>query len=605
MGALPPKIAALLNKGLASHKAGDLQAAMASYNAVLKKKPFQPDALWLMGVALIGTGDIPAAVEWLKRAIKHRPQDAAIWNDLGMAQEAAGNLQAALEAFKTAVNLDPQLPAALVNVARYVLEEGNPEEALIDIERALKVQPQLVEAHNTRGLALSALGREGDALKSFSTALTYAPADAAVLFNKGELLRKKGDVDGAQVFLKRAVLAGPKGSLNWAKATMTLGSILAQSGQEEAALIQYDAVLRGRPDHIETLVNRGELKRSQGDIKSAAADFLAALEVDSACAEAKLNLSFLHLLQRKWAEGWDGHEARWLVDDVNSVTRSHGLPAWNGSLTAGLRLLVWGEQGLGDQILFSEQLVDIISGGITLRLEVDRRLVLLFERSFPGVSVLEYDSIPPEEFSSFDAQIALGSLGQFLRRSSESFPKSKPYLMADTEQTDRLRQKYLERAAGRAIVGVAWHSINPRSGLDKSLPLDQWKTILSNRNALFVSLQYGDVRNVVAEVSQLTGADILIDEDVDPFSDFDAAAAQVAATDLVISTSNTAVHLAGALGKKVWLMVPAIPEWRWGLEGASVPWYPRLTLFRQEKRGEWSPVLAQVSAALTNWISGD
>ncbi|MDA0657028.1 MAG: hypothetical protein O2912_11535, partial [Proteobacteria bacterium] len=101
------------------------------------------------------------------------------------------------------------------------------------------------------------------------------------------------------------------------------------------------------------------------------------------------------------------------------------------------------------------------------------------------------------------------------------------------------------------------------------------------------------------------GADILIDDDVDPFSDFDAAAAQVAATDLVISTSNTAVHLAGALGKKVWLMVPAIPEWRWGLEGASVPWYPRLTLFRQEKRGEWSPVLAQVSAALTNWISGD
>ena len=552
MSALSPKIAALLNKGLESHKAGDLHAAIAAYSTVLKKKPLQADALWLKGAAFLGLGEPNVALEWLEKASRYRRNDAGILNDLGLAHEALGQRDQARKHFEDALAIDPHIPSALANMARYKLDEGDPVTALEIAEQAVAGDPNLVEAHNVKALALWKLGRLIEAEKVFAAALSIAPANTEILFNKGELHREAGQVNAAQVDLERTVNVAEIGSINWVKAKMTLGLIQKQKGAIEAALEYYESVLNIRPDHIATLVNRGEAYQVVGDLDSAFADFSQAVSRDPDSAEARFALACLDLLQRNWLVGWEKYEARWGMKDFNSIQRARNIPAWDGSRNDGKELLVWGEQGLGDQVMFINQISDLIDHKVSFALEVDRRLVPLLRRSFPTLKAYGYDSIPEHVISTFDAQVSMGSLGRFLRPDASSFPGPQAYLKSDPSQTSLLRQKYERLASGRKIVGIAWHSINAHIGQAKSLPLHNWGPILTSGNTLFVSLQYGDVQETVRQAVQQHGAEIITDEAVNPMQDFDAAASQMAAMDLVVATSNSAVHLAGALGQQVW-----------------------------------------------------
>ena len=601
VNALTPKIAALLDKGLASHKAGDLQAAISAYSAVLKKKPLQADALWLKGAAFLGLGEPKVALEWLGKALRRRPTDAGILNDLGMAHEALGQRSQARKCFEDALAIDSNIPSALANIARYELNDGHAVAALEMAARAAAIDPNLIEAHNVKALALWELDRVIEADNVFTTALTIAPKNAELLFNRGELYRETGLYDVAQVDLERAVKLAEIGSINWAKAKMTLGLIKKQQGAIEEALEFYDSVLRVCPDHTQTLVNRGEVKQPLGDFDGAYADFTKAVLIDPDSAAAKFALACLDLLKREWSTGWEKFEARWGMKDFNSIPRAKNIPAWNGSTQADEKLLIWGEQGLGDQVMFISQLSDLIDRKIPFALEVDKRLVKLLRRSFPSLDIYGYDMVPEVFVPKFDAQVPVGSLGRFLRSEASFFPKPKAYLKSDIGQTSRLRKKYERLASGRKIVGISWHSINAQIGQAKSLRLHNWRTILTTENVLFVSLQYGDVKETVREAVQKYGAEIFIDEAVNPMEDFDAAASQAAAMDLVVSTSNTTVHLAGALGQQVWVMVPAYPEWRWGLKGDTVPWYENVRLFRQPTVGDWDSVLDQVAQELGVW----
>lgn len=602
-GTLSPKLSALLDRGIASHRAGDVQAALAMYNAVLKKKPLQADALWLKGSAYVSLGDGQAAVEWLTKAAKRRPNDAAIINDLGMAYEAAGDIPAARDAYSKAYALNSDVPSTRVNVARFALKDGDAAKALEEADKAIKAQPNLVEAHNVRGLALQAANRDDEALAAFAVALAQSPNDSGVLFNKGALLRSKGDIEGAKIALERAVIAAKVGSDDWAKSKMTLGLAYVDVGDYAAAGILYNEVLAHDPDHVETLINRADNMKLLGDIPAAEQGYDAALELEDDNATARSNRAFIHLVKRNWATGWDDHEARWAIEQPASVHRGRGIPPWDGSGENAPSVLVWGEQGLGDQILYLAPLDDLVATGARPTLELDPRLVPVAQRSFPDIEVFEYGALDDDQLLEFDYQIPVGSLGRFLRRSADAFPEPKPYMKADPILTNELRKAYVEKASGRKLVGLAWNSVNPKTGARKSLPLEQWDSILSEADSLFVSLQYGDVEEAVTKASEATGANIFVDGEIDPITDFDAAAAQVAAMDLVIATSNTAVHLAGALGKTVWVMVPAIPAWRWGLEGDSAPWYPNLRIFRQPEPGDWASVINDVTNALAEWQS--
>lgn len=589
MAGLPPKLTALLNKGLDLHKSGDLDGALAAYNSVLKKKPQNADALWLKGAAMIGKGEASGAVPVLERAAKRRPDDAEILNDLGMAYEAASDVDSARDAFLKALKLNDSLPSAMINVARYAIKEGDPSRALEMTDRALKIIPHLVEGHNTRGLAYRALGENDQALKSFAAALAIKSDDTTVLFNKGDILRFISDIEGARITLMRAQDIAEAGSADWVKATMTLGLIAAKTGDVDGALQHYDSALSYDPSHIESLTNRGELKQSLGDFDGAVADYDTALALDPEQPSAIYNKSRLNLLQGQWAEGWIGYEARWQIDDFEFEPHDRGLPLWDGTDVGDGTVLLWGEQGLGDHVQFASQIGDVISRGIEPVLEIDPRLVPLFERNF-GCPVFAFGEVPFDTVSTVKAQCALGSLGRFLRQSEDAFQPPRAYLRPEQDQVATLRKKYLEKAAGRPIVGVAWTSMNPTYGSEKSLPLQNWSSLLDKFDAFYVSLQYGNVRPEIEAAS----APVWIDDTVDQMVDIEAAVAQIGAVDLVISISNTAVHLAGAQGVPTWVIVPAIPEWRWGIDRKHSPWYPDVSIYRQSSPGDWQSALDSV-----------
>lgn len=602
--ALTPALAGLLDKGLEFHKSGDVKAAIKSYEAVLKKRPSQPDALWLKGVAKLSMGEPEAAVKLIELAFRGRPEDPEILNDLGMAQEAAGAEQAAQTSFDKALELNPDLPSVLVNVARCALASGNTENALKTSSRAVELQPEMSDAHNIRGLALKQLGQFEDARAAFSVALSIEPHNVPILINMGEFLRERGQLDRAQTTLEQALAATQKGTVDWVNATLTLGLVFAKTGRYDDARERYNSILALVPDHLESLVNRGELNQSTGYVEAAEADYNAALKIAPESSTAQYNLGRLHLLKQNWEKGWIAHESRWRTPEFAAQDRSRNIPVWNGALRPDLNLLVWGEQGLGDQVLFASQIAELIAKGVLPTLEVDPRLAPTLQRSFSCLSVCGYDDIDAGTVISFENQIPIGSLGRILRKTASDFPPGSSYLVADTDLTRELRDRYLSRAKGRKIVGIAWNSINPTFGVQKSLPLEHWEAILRHhRDALFISLQYGDIRNEVMQASRVSGADIFIDDEVDPVGDFDAAVAQIAAMDLIISTSSTAVHLAGALGVKTWVMVRCVPEWRWGLEGKRVPWYDSVRVYRQPEQGNWTPVLTDVAGDLERWLS--
>ncbi len=345
-------------------------------------------------------------------------------------------------------------------------------------------------------------------------------------------------------------------------------------------------------------MNRGEVRQRQGDIDGAKQDYDQALVVNPVSATAHFNRGQHCLLKEQWTEGWAGYGWRWQSEHFDSKKRDHGLPVWDGALEDNLTLLIWGEQGIGDQILFASLLDELVARSLSFVVEIDPRLVPLLQRGRTGFTVYGYDRVPEEVLSRCQSQLPIGSLGAFLRSKPEDFPGNSAFIEADAERIAILKQTYQVKANGRPIVGVAWHSANPTFGEDKSLSLEAWAPILKTGDAQFVSLQHGDVKTDVEAACNAFGVEIMIYGDIDPMTDVDLAAAQIAAMDLVITTSNTVAHLSGALGQETWVMVHKVPEWRWGLERTDSLWYPNVRLFRQTVAQDWSGPVTDVASAL-------
>lgn len=599
MSKISPEIASRLDEGFTKHKAGDLKGALILYEKVLKKHPAQPDALWLKGTIFLQSGDPHLAIPLIEKAIKARPDDAAIWNDLGMALEATGDQAGSRKVFEKAVALDPTQASAQINLARFLVGDRDFDAALDAIDKAIGAQAYLPEAHNVRGSVLRDLGRLDESLAAYATGLSHDPHNAEILVNKGLLLHQQNDLLGTRTALERALKVAPEGTAPWADATMTLGVISAEAGNLEDALDIYDQVIGVCPDHVITRINRGGVRERTGQLDGADSDYRAALAIDPGCKDAQYNLSRLQLLRGQWSDGWDGYETRWGVSSFVSKKRDRGLPLWDGNDLPGQELLIWGEQGVGDQILFSGILSNLSDLDLEVVVEIEPRLVPLIQRASQTLSVYGYDSLPEEVIKSCRAQIPIGSLGRLFRRSLADFASPQSHIKADERSVADLANKYKAHAEGRLMVGIAWHSVNPSFGTAKSLSLEQWSPILKSENAFFVSLQYGDTGAAIADAENNTGVRIFSDPDVDPMQSLDAAASQIAALDLVIATSGTAVHLAGALGKEAWVMVPKFPEWRWGLSGDAALWYPNVQIFRQTEKDQWSEVLDTVAKALS------
>lgn len=263
-------------------------------------------------------------------------------------------------------------------------------------------------------------------------------------------------------------------------------------------------------------------------------------------------------------------------------------------------MLIWSEQGVGDEIMFANAIPDVVAAGARLVIECNERFVPIFERSFPGAVVCARRDPANSAISAagIDYQISMASLCLHYRRDSAAFSAAPgAYLIADEGLRDACRVRYDGWGDGLKI-GLSWRSGNPVVGTERSAPIELWDGILCQPDCVLVSLQYGDVTGDIADVQNRLGIEIHVDDDIDPLASMDDWLAQVAAMDLVISVDNSTVQVSGSLGVPTWTLLSYVPEWRWLAAGSHNPWHPHMQVFRQSRLGDWAPVFNAVGARL-------
>ncbi len=314
------------------------------------------------------------------------------------------------------------------------------------------------------------------------------PNHADAIHLLGMVAFQAGDLERAAATICRAIALHPTA----ASYHSNLGNVLQAQDKLDEAAASYRQALALRPDLAETHVNLGNILQQLGDVDGSLAEFRVALQSNSDMAEAAVAESGALLLKGEFAAGWSNFDLRWRTRDFDTSMRTYPQPLWDGKPLASGRLLVWGEQGVGDEIMFAGLIPDLIATGIPVVIDCDRRLAPLFARSFPGVPVISgYDPSKQPELE-IAAHLPSGSLARFFRSSLAAFAAVKsPYLFADAAERERLRSKCDD---GRPLIGLAWHTRNAKSGRRRSIALSMLAPLFDNPRLKWISLQYGRSR---------------------------------------------------------------------------------------------------------------
>jgi tetratricopeptide (TPR) repeat protein len=558
--------------------------------------PGQARAHRLLGIALLRLDRPADALASLERAIALVPDSAAAHGARADALSGLGRLAEAVESYDRALALRPDSIEDWCNRGAALFELGRYEEAIGNCDRIVALDPHFAPAHFNRGNALARLGRHDEAVASYDQALAIDPNSADALNNRANALGELGREQEALTSLDRALAADPahRGAL------ITRSAILGKLERHQEALASCERALARAPDDPEALLARARALIGLDRFEDAVATLDRAIAIAPHSIETKWNKSLLCLSLGRLAEGWALYEHRW-QGAKGLVPRRYAQPRWNGQRLDGT-LLVWSEQGLGDEILHSGMVADLAGRARAVVLEVEPRLVRLFARSFPGIDVVaQQDGLYAGEI---DAHEPLGGLGRYFRASFEAFPRRQQgYLIADRARAAELRQRLA--ADRRAVIGLSWISRATASGPSKSAKLSDFEPLLRLLGCRFVDLQYGDTAAERAAIERDLDIEIERLPDIDNMNDIDGLAALITACDLVVTVSNTTAHLAGALGKPTWVMVPSghARMWYWHKDRADSPWYPRLRVRRQMQGQPWADLASAVTREVSTFIA--
>ena len=551
-----------LQRAIGFHQTGKLQQAELICQQILQIHPQHFTALHLLGVIAYQVENFEIAVDLIQQAVKVDPNQSSCFFSLGLTLKKQGRLGEAINAYYKVLEIEPKNADAYNNLGNILGLSGQLEEAVDTYRKALEINPDDIRTYNNLSVVFQKQGKLAEAIDTYYKVLEIDSTDARIYNN--------------------------------------LGILLKEQGKFKEAIDAYCKALEIFPGYAEAYNNLGNVLQLQGNFEDAAVVYKKALEINSQFSEAHKNLGMLLLLTGELEHGWEKYEWRWKCHDFPSENRNFPQPLWDGTGLSDKSVLVWTEQGVGDEIMFANMLDTLSWMAAEIITECEERLVPLFQRSFPKIQFVSREQKPNPILlnKDIDYQVPIGSLAQWLRKNESQFPKKGSYLSASSEKVSQLRDKYKGLTDDRFLVGISWKSINHGIEKEKSTILENWTPILSQPDCFFVNLQYGDIKQEIGEYYSSTGILIYTDQEINPLTNLDNFAAQISALDLVISISNTTVHISGALGKKVWTLLPYVPDWRWMLKREDTPWYPTMKLFRQSQMNDWRDVFQRVSLAL-------
>ena len=580
MGAAPivPKL------GLTGVETAGSAAALARLNAAIGElRALSAEPLIRRAAAALNAGDLQEGARWAIQALEKDETSGVAWYVLAFARERAGDFASSLNCFEKALELLPDHAQIANDLGRLALRMGMREQAEKLYIHFIQRTPESPEGYN----------------------------------NLVSVMREQGRYDEAIEVLKATIAQHPTNPMLW----NSLGTVMTELGDMANAMTFYDEALRLQPDFPKARYNRSATRLAMGEAKGALADCDAALAGQVAEDDRQMMLlarATMLIELGRIGEGWDQYEVRLnhQYDDATNFLIDR--PAWKpGDDLAGKYLLVVAEQGLGDEVLFANVLEDVsraLGPDGRLALSVERRLTPLFERSFPDASVGHHVTVTfqartvrlvphvEDELESIDLWAPMASLLRQYRRTADAFPVRDRYLTPDPERIAHWRSVLSGAPAGRKV-GLLWKSAIKAQGRDRYFsPFDAWAPVLQTQGTTFVNLQYGDCAEELERAKRDFGIDIWTPPGIDLKNDLDDLAALCCAMDLVLGFSNATFNIAAACGAPAWLISTKGVWPRLGTR--RYPWYPQARVFISEVDGDWSPVMAEIAAALDEFAQG-
>lgn len=622
----------LFARAYAAHRDGRLTEAERDYRATLDADPVHTDALHLLGVLRHQQGRHEEAVDLVGRAVALRPDDAGLQLNLGNALKALGRLDGAIERFRNALSLAPEFPLAHYNLGNAYALAGRHADAVDAFERSLRLQPNDASTYNNLGNALHAIGRSDEAIAAFSRALALRPGHAGAHNNLGMALAALGRPDEAIDQFRAALAAQP----NYVAAHFNLGNTLDAVGRHVQACAAFEAALALQSAFPPALLGLGNALAAQGRHAEAVPRFERAVGLDPQLALAWLGLGNAHhalgahdaalrafdqalrlrpdlasaqlnraltlLTLGDLARGLPAYESRLAIAsgaaaDAGTAVDTPALPRWRGEPIGERTLLIEAEQGFGDTLQFLRF--------VPLACERASRVVLTVQRELaPLVAPLAKDwrialTIAGETRPKADLHCPLLSLPLALGTTLDTLPPARRYV--DVPPAYRRRWRGSLGGHAKIKIGLAW-SGRIQAQENRAMPVATLAPLFALKGIDWLVLQPNlsdDDENALDTLARTAS----IHRFGTRISDFADTAAIVDRLDAIVSIDTSIAHLAGALGKPLWLMLPFAADWRWFTNTDRSPWYPNARLVRQPSPGQWAPVVEAVAQALSRELS--
>lgn len=614
-------VTAAIEEGQAHHIGGRLDKAATAYKHALLLWPEHPDALHLLGMIARQVGNNTLAVDRFKRAIIVSPRIASFHVNLANALTALGELDDAAAACRQALAVDtefveahnslgnvlqrqgkfddavtayhralastPDYVEANINLAVALQAQGKFDDAVAACHRALDLKPDCAEARNNLGITLQKQGKLAEAIVAYDGALASKPNYPEALTNLGEALREQGRLEDALAVCQKALALQP----TFAGTHNHLANILHELGRLDEAIDAYHGALALNSDFPVAHNGLGNALKDQGRLDEAMVAYQRALSLNPGLAEAHMNLATVLLLRGDFAKGFDRFQ--WRQQFRNQQRRDIAKPEWNGGALAGRTIMLHAEGGHGDTFQFVRYAPILRDRGARVIVECWSPQERLLRSAKSIDALVTKGSLLPD----FDVHAPMMSLPHLLGTTIDTIPANIPYLAAEPALVTTWRKR-LETKSGLRV-GASWQG-NPSNRMDRirSMPLSCLEPIGRIPELRLIGLQKQHGRDQPAELDSSAWLEDLgsaLDNGPDGFID---TAAVMENLDLVITIDTSIAHLAGALGRPVWLMLPHVPDWRWMIDRHDSPWYPTARLFRQPEPGNWAAVIDQVADAL-------
>lgn len=612
-------------------------------------------------LCFLAVGDLAQAYWSSQRAVSLDPAVARYWNDNAIIHRLIGKLDDAESGFRQALALDPDLTQAKENLVSLMAErsavnalsesstsspspqertdqfqenlateEVDLNERIEEAERRFADIPGNVAVASHLALLLERNGQAMEAIDVLTVALTYLPNNADLRRQRGLLYSRMNHPRKATIDLRKVlkqhpddpVLLSELGHI-YANANrfsdaiafferccevsekieyqVVLGNLYVTCCRYKEGLAIFDRVLAANPEAAPSIdFGYGTALFSLGDFDRAKPYIDRTLEAMPYNSEARYTRASLYIMHGDFEAGWEDYRYRVFTDQQVSI-RLLPMPLWEGQDLAGKRIILLAEQGLGDQIMFASILPDLLSlNPLQVVIEANERIAKTLARSFPQCLVIPSKQNTQYEWLKtlphIDYYLPIAELARFFRKKSLDFPEHRGYLLADPQRIE-FWKKRLAALGGGLKVGISWRGGTERTRqVVRSLQITDLAPILQTPEVKFVNLQYGKSKADIQAAKNALAMEIA--NWPEAIEDLDEFAALICALDLVITVCNTTVHYAGALNRPVWVMTPKIPEWRYGLSGNTMIWYPSALMFRQADYSDWPTVIGKVQRAL-------